>query len=145
MYPKKDFPIEDKYWVAVFCFLSFNVFAFLGNIVSEWVKVPGPRFIWIPVLLRGLLIPFFLFCRFEVENKERTFPILIDNDYIYIVGGIVLAFTSGYYSSLTMMYGPKLVEPEVAGIAGMIMAFCLVMGITTGVNFSLAVASMATK
>lgn len=124
----------DKYWVAVFCFLSFNVFAFLGNIVSEWVKVvsmiydlfycislwykqfyplkciflqPGPRFIWIPVLLRGLLIPFFLFCRFEVENKERTFPILIDNDYIYIVGGIVLAFTSGYYSSLTMMYGPK--------------------------------------
>lgn len=135
----------DKYWVAVFCFLSFNVFAFLGNIVSEWVKVPGPRFIWIPVLLRGLLIPFFLFCRFEVENKERTFPILIDNDYIYIVGGIVLAFTSGYYSSLTMMYGPKLVEPEVAGIAGMIMAFCLVMGITTGVNFSLAVASMATK
>lgn len=142
---KKDFPIEDKYWVAVFCFLSFNVFAFLGNIVSEWVKVPGPRFIWIPVLLRGLLIPFFLFCRFEVENKERTFPILIDNDYIYIVGGIVLAFTSGYYSSLAMMYGPKLVEPEVAGIAGMIMAFCLVMGITTGVNFSLAVASMATK
>lgn len=39
----------------------------------------------------------------------------------------------------------RLVEPEVAGIAGMIMAFCLVMGITTGVNFSLAVASMATK
>jgi hypothetical protein len=33
----------------------------------------------------------------------------------------------------------------VAGIAGMIMAFCLVMGITTGVNFSLAVASMATQ
>ncbi|XP_048746098.2 equilibrative nucleoside transporter 1-like [Ostrea edulis] len=142
---RKNFPIPDNYWVAVFCFLSFNVFAFLGNIASEWKKIPGPRFIWIPVLLRGLFIPFFLFCRFEVENKERTFPILIDNDYVYIVAGIVLAFTSGYYSSLTMMYGPKLVEPEVAGIAGMIMAFCLVMGITTGVNFSLAVASLATQ
>ncbi|KAK3094539.1 hypothetical protein FSP39_003041 [Pinctada imbricata] len=141
---RKDFPlVEDKnLWSAIFCFLSFNLFAFIGNIVSEWVKVPGPKYVWIPIALRGLFIPFFVMCRFALET--RNFPVIIDNDYVYIVGGIVLAFTSGYFSSLTMMYGPKLVGPEVAGIAGMIMAFCLVMGITTGVNFSLAVASIVT-
>lgn len=89
------------------CFIAFLYDTSSFILESVYFLQPGPRFIWIPVLLRGLLIPFFLFCRFEVENKERTFPILIDNDYIYIVGGIVLAFTSGYYSSLTMMYGPK--------------------------------------
>ena len=34
------------------------------------------------------------------------FP-LPGDDYAYIVFGVLLAFTSGYFSSLNMMYGPK--------------------------------------
>ena len=65
---------------------------------------PGPRWVWIPVLLRALFIPFFMFCNFNPEF--RSLPVLILNDYVYIFGGILLAFTSGYYSSLTMMFAP---------------------------------------
>ncbi|KAL5022672.1 hypothetical protein ScPMuIL_001827 [Solemya velum] len=132
---RNDFPISDTYWAPIFCFLNFNLFAFLGNLVSEFIKVPGPRFVWIPVLLRGLFIPFFLMCNFNPAS--RTIPVIITNDYVYIIGSAVMAFTGGYFSSLCMMYGPKQVNPEVAGVAGMLMGFFLVMGITIGVNFSL--------
>ncbi|XP_069139966.1 equilibrative nucleoside transporter 1-like isoform X2 [Argopecten irradians] len=136
-----DFPLSDGMFVGIFCFLSFNLFAVLGNLTSEFIKVPGPKYVWVPILLRGLLIPYFMFCNFQ-PGTGRTVAVLIESDYAAIFGGIILAFTSGYYSSLVMMYGPKLVEPEVAGKAGMIMAFCLVTGITTGVAFSFLLSVM---
>ncbi|OWF43182.1 equilibrative nucleoside transporter 3-like [Mizuhopecten yessoensis] len=136
-----DFPLSDQMFVGIFCFLSFNLFAVLGNLTSEFIKVPGPKFVWVPILLRGLLIPYFLFCNFQ-PGTGRTLAVLIESDYAAIFGGVILAFTGGYYSSLVMMYGPKLVEPEVAGKAGMIMAFCLVTGITTGVAFSFLLSVM---
>ena len=75
---------------------------------SDYVHVsffqPGPRWVWLPVVLRGLFIPFFMLCNFRPE--DRGFPAYISNDWAYIVGGIVMAFTSGYFSSLTMMYAP---------------------------------------
>lgn len=132
-------------WVAIFCFLSFNLFAFLGNLTSEFVRWPGPRRVWIPILLRGLvLIPVYVLCNYQPIGAERRFPVLIENDVVFIIAGIMMAFTSGYYSSLTMMYGPKQVEPEMAGRAGMMMAFFLVLGITTGVNFSLILQKIVT-
>lgn len=66
---------------------------------------PGPRWVWLPVVLRGLFIPFFMFC--NGNPAARNLPVLIANDYVYCVGGIVMAFTSGYFSSLTMMYAPR--------------------------------------
>ncbi|KAJ8317228.1 hypothetical protein KUTeg_005132 [Tegillarca granosa] len=134
---KINIGVHDDYFAPVFCFLSFNLMAFLGNLTSEVIKKPGPRFVWIPILLRGLFIPFFVLCNYKPAT--RIFPVIISNDYVFIIGSAFMAYTSGYYSSLNMMYGPKLVEPEMAGTAGMIMAFCLVLGIGTGVNFSLAV------
>lgn len=132
-------------WVAIFCFLSFNLFAFIGNLTSEFVRWPGPKRVWIPILLRGLvLIPVYVLCNYQPIGADRRFPVLIENDIVFIIAGIVMAFTSGYYSSLTMMYGPKQVEPEMAGRAGMMMAFFLVLGITTGVNFSLVLQKIVT-
>ena len=60
---------------------------------------------WLPIVLRGLFIPFFMFCNFKPD--KRNVPVLIANDYAYCVGGIVMAFTSGYFSSLAMMYAPR--------------------------------------
>lgn len=42
----------------------------------------------------------------EVRIVENI-PMWLANDYVYIVGSIIFAFTSGYYSSLAMMYGPR--------------------------------------
>ena len=60
---------------------------------------------WIPVVLRGLFIPLYLLCNFRPD--DRAWPVLIANDYVFIVTSALMAFTSGYFSSLCMMYGPK--------------------------------------
>lgn len=129
-----DFPIHDVYWPAIFCFLSFNLFAMLGNLATECVRVPGPRWVWLPVLLRAVFIPVYLLCNFRPET--RAWPVFIKNDYIFIVAGALMAFTSGYFSSLCMMYAPKKVDSRHAGTAGMMMAFFLVLGILCGINAS---------
>ncbi|KIH52910.1 hypothetical protein ANCDUO_16979, partial [Ancylostoma duodenale] len=33
---------------------------------------PKPRFLWIPVVLRMLFIPFFMFCNYQPAGKVRT-------------------------------------------------------------------------
>jgi len=101
------------------------------------LKQPGPRFLWIPVVLRVLFIPFFLLCNYQPRGVERLLPVLITNDWAYWFGGIFLGLTSGYYSSLAMMYCPRTVEPEYAATAGMFGAACLITGIFCGINFSL--------
>lgn len=69
---------------------------------------PGPKRVWIPIVLRGLIfIPVFLMCNYHPKNAVRRFDVYIENDIVYIIAGILMAFTSGYYSSLCMMYGPK--------------------------------------
>ncbi|KAH3788181.1 hypothetical protein DPMN_166314, partial [Dreissena polymorpha] len=136
---------KSGYWVSIFCFLSFNLFAFLGNLTSEFIKWPGPKRVWIPIVLRALiLIPVYLLCNYQPMKFQRRFPVYIESDVVFIIAGIVMAFTSGYYSSLTMMYGPKEVEPSMMGRAGMMMAFFLVLGITSGVNLSLVLTRLVT-
>ena len=68
---------------------------------------PGPRWVWIPVLLRVLFIPFFMLC--NVKPATRSMPVLF-GDYTYCVGSIIMAFTSGYFSSVVMMYAPRYVH-----------------------------------
>ena len=124
----------DKYFSAVNCFLVFNSCAMIGNIFPNWFKVPGPKYLWIPVMSRLLLFPFFLLCNYH--PLHRQWPVYINNDYIFILGGIVLGLSSGYYSSLCMMYAPRCVPKEHAGTAGMMAAAFLVIGIFCGINFS---------
>ena len=71
------------------------------------VVQPGPRFLWIPVFLRLLLIPGFLLCHYYPINRERVMPVLIDSDWGFWALSVILGLTSGYYSSLSMMYCPR--------------------------------------
>ncbi len=135
-----SFENTQKYFSAVNCFLVFNCFAMIGNIFPNWFTIPGPKYLWIPVVSRLLLIPFFLFCNYH--PNLRKWPVYISNDYIFIMGGIILGLSSGYFSSLCMMYAPRCVPQEHAGTAGMMAAAFLVIGIFTGVNFSLVLSYM---
>ncbi|GBM82289.1 Equilibrative nucleoside transporter 3 [Araneus ventricosus] len=130
----KDFIIPEKYFTPVTCYLCFNFFAMMGSLVPNWIKWPGPRFLWIPVVLRILMIPYFMLCNYKPD--KRQIPILIDNDWAYFGMAVAFGFTSGYYSSLAMMYAPGCVETEHAPIAGMMAALFLVLGIVCGVNFT---------
>jgi len=132
-----NFIVSSTFFVPITCFLSFNFFAMVGNMLPGIYSFPGPRFLWIPVVLRVLFIPFFLLCNYQPRGVERLLPVLITNDWVYWFGGIFLGMTSGYYSSLAMMYCPRTVEPEYAAIAGMFGAACLITGIFCGINFSL--------
>jgi len=50
---------------------------------------------------------------------------------------VLLGLSSGYFSSLAMMYCPRTVEPQFASTAAMFGAASLVTGVCAGVQFSL--------
>lgn len=128
-----NFFLNEKYFTAVACFFGFNFFAMLGNVLPIWVRWPGPRFLWVPVVLRLVFLPLFLLCNYL--PKERQLPVWIASDWGYVVAMAVFAWSSGYLSSLAMMYAPRAVKsPQHAPVAGMMAAFCLVLGIFVGGN-----------
>lgn len=129
------FWISEYYYNAIACFLIFNVCAGLGNFASEFFKWPKPKFIIIPIVMRLAFIPFFMFCNARPDGIRNNLPVVF-NDYVYILGSIGMSFSSGYYASLSMMYAPRDVDVQHKGLAGMMAAFCLILGIFSGVLFS---------
>lgn len=84
----------------VLCFLTFNVSAMLGSLVTSWIQWPRKEYLVWPVLLRAIFIPLFLVCNYQPENTIRTVPVLITNDAIFWMIGITMGFTSGYFRYL---------------------------------------------
>ncbi|KAM3186128.1 hypothetical protein ACTXT7_004960 [Hymenolepis weldensis] len=108
-------------------------------LVDRFESRPGPRFLWVPVLLRLIFfVPFFLLSNYRIDGRvaDRRMPLWITNDHIYVFGSIVFAFTSGYFSSLAMMYAPMRSPPERAGLAGLLASFFLIFGVFSGCNLT---------
>lgn len=124
----------DKYFTPFACFLIFNLFAMIGNLISGWTTWPGKDRVWILVVARLIFVPFFLFCNFNPQT--RHWPVLIRSDTIFILGNVLLALSSGYLSSLCMMFASSNLDPDEAPKAGMLAAFFLVFGIFLGINSS---------
>lgn len=57
--------------------------------------------------MRLALIPLFLYCNYQPLGFIRSMPVLINNDYVFWFLGIILGLSSGYYSSVAMMYAPR--------------------------------------
>ncbi|KAH8255412.1 hypothetical protein KR038_002599 [Drosophila bunnanda] len=131
-----DFIVSNDYYVLITCFLTFNVCAMLGSLTTSWVKWPGPKFLWVPVVLRVVFIPLFVFCNYSPPDTTRSLAVYIDNDWIYWGIGILMAYSSGYLSSLGMMYAPSTVHTKYQTTAGMYAAAMLITGIFSGVMFS---------
>ncbi|KAH7640478.1 equilibrative nucleoside transporter-like protein [Dermatophagoides farinae] len=119
----KDNIISSAYFSPVFCFLSFNLFATVGNLIAQYVQWPGPRYLIIFSLIRLFL--------------HRSLPVIFNNDWMYIVGSITMAISSGYLSSLCMMYAPKCVPSHLATSSGQMAALTILLGILIGINISL--------
>uniref|UniRef100_A0A5K3F9A7 Equilibrative nucleoside transporter 1 n=3 Tax=Mesocestoides corti TaxID=53468 RepID=A0A5K3F9A7_MESCO len=129
-----DYFIPENWFADVTCYFFFNLFAMLGCVVSSWVKFPGPRFLWIPVLIRMVIfIPYFMVSNYLPTGPGgRRMPLWVKNDHVYVVGSVVFAFTNGYFSSLAMMYAPSKSPPERAGLAGLLASFFLILGVFCG-------------
>ena len=94
--------------------------------MAERIRRPEPAGLIYLVAIRFLFIPFFLFCNYIPDR--RTWPVLIQSDYVYILGSASLAFSNGYASSLAMMYAPKCVPQQYAPISGMMASAAVIIG-----------------
>lgn len=128
--------LSEHYFTPVFCFLFFNVFALIGNLIAQYIQWPGPKYLIIFCVVRLIFVPFFLYCNYIPDN-ERTQPVLFNHDWMFILATILMACSSGYFSSLAMMYTPRCVRPELATTAGMFAALTIILGILIGINISL--------
>ncbi|XP_047525398.1 equilibrative nucleoside transporter 1 isoform X1 [Pieris napi] len=123
-------------FTRITCFLTFNAMAMIGSITASLWQYPTPRWLSVFTTLRILFIPLFLLCNYQPLGKQRTLPVLINNDWVYWVMAIVMGWSSGHGSSLGMMYIGGTVAPEHAATAGMLGAAMLVTGIVSGITLS---------
>lgn len=131
-----DFIIGSKYFTLVTCFLTFNVFAMLGSLTTSWVQWPKPKYLVVPVVLRVVFIPLLLFCNYAPKDIVRTLPVYITNEWVYWLIAIIMSYSSGYLSSLGMMYAPGTVHARYQITAGMFASAVLITGIFSGIMFS---------
>lgn len=132
-----NFFTGSRFYGDVTCFLTFNICAMLGSTLATWITWPSPKYLLYPVALRVLFIPFFLCCNY-LPVGGRHVAVLIDNDWGYWAGAVLMAVTSGYFSAVAMMYCPRCVEPQYASIAGMFGGASLITGIFSGIIFTMA-------
>lgn len=98
---------------------------------------PGPNTIWIAVLARFWFMFYFPTANYLPVGTERFVPVFFSSTWLFVFNVTALAFTSGYLSSLIMMYAPKVhSDPKIQRMAGMIAAFFLIFGILAGLVFS---------
>lgn len=126
--------LPGLYFTPVTCFLLFNVTALLGTILTSGsLPIPGPRFLWIPVTLRLLFIPFFLLCNYDPLGT-RTAAVWFGRDWIYCLASSLQGLSLGYLGSLAVMYAPRIVEKEDSQTAGMMAGLACMLGMFTGVS-----------
>ncbi|CAI9739013.1 equilibrative nucleoside transporter 1-like [Octopus vulgaris] len=128
-----NFPFPDKYWTLVFFYLMVNVFSLIGNILGQYLKLMRHRFVWLALLSRSLVfIPYFIFCNYKPEGYgTRTLPVYLENDYMFVLGAILMAFSSGYYTSVCVMYAQYNTNREDCYLSGMLtntMIYCGMFG-----------------
>ncbi|EPB80686.1 nucleoside transporter [Ancylostoma ceylanicum] len=97
--------ISKELYPGITTFLVFNFFAAVGSTTANFIQFPGPRLLIFPVLARLLFIPFFMLCNYNVD--DRVMPVWFKNEWFFIIGNVIMALSSGYFSSLGMMYAPR--------------------------------------
>jgi equilibrative nucleoside transporter 1/2/3 len=76
-------------------------------------------------------------CNYHPLGVERVLPVYIKSDYVYWSIAVIMSFSSGYLSSLAMMYAPRSqTNPMYQVKAGMMAAAMLISGIFGGIMFS---------
>lgn len=134
--------IVNDLWIPLL-FVIFNLGDFLGRVSGQYW--PKQSFItadnvWMFTSARILMIIALFFCK--VANTQL--PILFPFDAAPIILLFALGFSNGFYANLCMMFGPTLVSPQDASLAGTIMVFCLCTGLLIGACLSFLVLAIVT-
>ncbi|KAL3270069.1 hypothetical protein HHI36_009127 [Cryptolaemus montrouzieri] len=131
-----NFFLKQPYFTQVTCFLTFNLFSMIGSLVATMIQWPKPKYIWIPITLRLLYLPYYLFSNYQVNEKTRVLPVYFNDDLTYWIVSMTFALSSGYFTSLAMMFTPQSAEPKYASTAGMLGGAFLITGIFSGILVS---------
>lgn len=125
-------------FIFVSFFLNFSLLILISIFLFYLYYVqPSRKYLVYPVLLRLVFVPLFLFCNYRPADVTRVLPVYIQNDYIYWGLGVIMSFSSGYLSSLAMMYAPSSqTNPSYQVKAGMMAAAMLISGLFSGILFS---------
>ena len=108
------------YFVAVCCFVVFNIADYVGKQLAVWIQKPGPSkwgqlSLLVSSILRIGFIPLFMFCNVSVNNRETN--ILIHSDAAYIVLMVLFGISNGYIGNIAMMFGPGTVKDPKYGVS----------------------------
>ncbi|KAM6186147.1 equilibrative nucleoside transporter 1 isoform 2-T2 [Rhynchocyon petersi] len=124
-----------SYFIPVSCFLTFNVFDWLGRSLTAICMWPGKDSRWLPglVVARLVFVPVLMLCNVQPRNN---LPVVFKHDAWFIFFIAAFAFSNGYLASLCMCFGPRKVKSAEAETAGAIMAFFLCLGLALGAVFS---------
>ncbi|XP_076066625.1 uncharacterized protein LOC143039991 [Oratosquilla oratoria] len=126
--PSSDW--TDIYFQPTVTFLLFNIIDVIGRETPRVLQWPGDKgpLLYVLSAARVLLIPLLLLC----HGDKKTFPTSFQDDSFYIAFIVLFAFTSGYFSTLSIIYYPSLVSEEERELAGNIMASFLGVGLVIG-------------
>ena len=123
-----------------FLFVIFNLFDLIGRVSAAcYTACFTPTNVWVGTLSRLIFFPLFLLCNISGSNNHVVFRY----DIFPISFTILLAFTNGYFSNLSMMFGPSLTSPTDGSLAGTIMIFMLTLGLLVGSLLSFLVVYIA--
>ncbi|EPY72297.1 equilibrative nucleoside transporter 1 [Camelus ferus] len=103
---KLDLISKGNYFIPVSCFLTFNIFDWLGRSLTAFTMWPGKDSLWLPslVLARLAFVPLLLLCNVQ---PRRYLTAVFDHDAWFIFFMAAFAFSNGYLASLCMCFGPK--------------------------------------
>ncbi|KAI2802126.1 Nucleoside transmembrane transporter [Blomia tropicalis] len=124
--------VTQTYFNAIFCFFTFNFSALMGNLAAGYGYRIPPNRISFFIFARILFIPFFVSCNLYPEFRSNVWPVLIQSDMVYIIGAFLFAFTSGYFSSLAVIYARENIPGPDPAIQGKFVSVFLYGGILAG-------------
>ncbi|KAM9426565.1 equilibrative nucleoside transporter 2-like isoform 1-T3 [Pholidichthys leucotaenia] len=126
----------ERFFISVCCFLTFNVFDFIGRSVTPLIRWPRKESPLFPLLVvsRVVFIPLLMLC--NVQARSTNLPVLFHHDAAFTAIMVFFSVSSGYFVCLSMSYAPQLVEPKDAETAGALMTFFLALGLSLGAALS---------
>ncbi|CAJ0745892.1 16513_t:CDS:2 [Entrophospora sp. SA101] len=124
-------------------FLMYNFGDLLGKSlpIIKFFAIKNIDLLMLMSTSRIIFIPLILLCNIDIGDK-RLFPLLITNDFLYFFIIILFSFSNGYLASLIMMTGPQIQNVN-KGLAGTLLTFCMVLGLTIGSLLSFPMRSLS--
>eukprot|EP01095_Lingulamoeba_sp_RSL-Kostka_P000736 TRINITY_DN1101_c1_g1_i1.p1 TRINITY_DN1101_c1_g1~~TRINITY_DN1101_c1_g1_i1.p1 ORF type:complete len:464 (+),score=136.19 TRINITY_DN1101_c1_g1_i1:106-1497(+) len=119
--------ITENGWFPVIMIFLFQLFDFIGRTLPRWVTMPH-QYIWMFALSRAIFFVLFIMC---------IYASWFDNDILSFILMAIFAFSNGFLSTCTMVFGPAKLRDDEKEAAGIILSFSIQTGVLAGSFFGI--------